>query len=374
MAVQFTDTSYNATGWYWEFGDGITSTDQNPVHLYIIPGVYSVNHESTNAHDFFWTNKSNYINVLSNPVHADFYADITSGNAPLTVHFTDTSTNATTWSWNFGDSNSSSSQNPTHIYSFAGTFTVSLTASNTYSTDTMTKVDYIVVSSPLPPAPVANFTGTPLTGDSPLLVTFTDLSTGTIDSWSWNFGDGNTSTTSSPSHTYAFSGTFDVSLQVTNTGGSDTMTKTGYITVTTDITPPDSITNLTGTPTSSCDGIVWTWTDPTTADFSHILAWLNGVAVGNVSKGVQRITLSGLGANTTYQVSSKTVDTHGNVNATFVNASATTNSMNCTAPSTGSKVIFVQSDSDLPLPPYIPIFAIAIGMGMIIMHKRQRKE
>ena len=373
MAVQFTDTSYNATDYYWEFGDGATSIDQNPVHSYTVPGIYSVNHESTNAHDFFWTNKSNYINVLSNPVHADFYADTTSGNAPITVHFTDTSTNATTWSWDFGDSNSSSSRNPTHIYSFAGTFTVSLTASNTYSTDTMTKVDYIVVSSPLPPAPVANFTATPLSGYTPLLVSFTDESTGIIDTWLWNFGDGNTSGSSSPSHTYAFAGTFDVSLQVSNTGGSDTMTKLGYITVTTDTTPPASITNLTGTPTSSCDGIIWKWIDPTDADFSYILAWLNGVAVGNVPKGVQQITLSGLAANTTYTVSSKTVDTHGNINATFVNASATTNSMNCTAPATGSKIILVQGDSEVPLPTYLTPVALCIAMGIIIMHKRQRK-
>ncbi|MCK9631897.1 MAG: PKD domain-containing protein [Methanoregula sp.] len=80
-------------------------------------------------------------------------------------------------------------------------------------------------------APVANFTGSPLSGTAPLNVTFTDTSTGSPTNWSWSFGDGNTSTNRNSSHTYTAAGTYDVSLTATNAGGSDTETKVEYVTV-----------------------------------------------------------------------------------------------------------------------------------------------
>jgi len=80
-------------------------------------------------------------------------------------------------------------------------------------------------------APVADFSGTPVTGTYPLNVTFTDLSTDATG-WSWTFGDGGTSTAQNPSHTYTVDGTYTVSLTVTNPVGNDTETKSGFITVT----------------------------------------------------------------------------------------------------------------------------------------------
>ncbi|MDI6782035.1 MAG: PKD domain-containing protein [bacterium] len=87
-----------------------------------------------------------------------------------------------------------------------------------------------------PFVPAANFSGTPTSGTKPLLVQFTDLSTGSITSWSWQFGDGGTSTQASPAHTYTTTGTFTVSLEVTSPYGSDTATKTDYIVVASAIT------------------------------------------------------------------------------------------------------------------------------------------
>ena len=78
----------------------------------------------------------------------------------------------------------------------------------------------------------ADFSGYPLSGNSPLSVQFNDTSTGTITSYFWNFGDGSTSTSANPSHIYLGGGTFTVSLIVTGPDGSDTETKPGYITVT----------------------------------------------------------------------------------------------------------------------------------------------
>lgn len=84
-----------------------------------------------------------------NPPVANFSADTTSGDAPLNVNFSDASTNSPdSWSWNFGDGNTSTAQNPSHTYTTAGSFTVSLTVSNADGSDNETKVDYITVNDP----------------------------------------------------------------------------------------------------------------------------------------------------------------------------------------------------------------------------------
>ena len=165
---------------------------------------------------------------------AAFSASPTSGAAPLNVAFTDTSAGSiTTWSWKFGDGttivgNTITDRNPSHTYSAAGTYTVSLTVTGPGGSNTATKTNYITVSAS-PPA--ADFSASPTSGVAPLNVAFTDTSTGSITSRSWNFGDGTTSTLQNPSHTYSAAGTYTVSLTVTGPGGSNTATKTNYITV-----------------------------------------------------------------------------------------------------------------------------------------------
>ena len=82
-------------------------------------------------------------------------------------------------------------------------------------------------------APVVNFTANTTTGTAPLSVQFTDTSTGSPTAWAWDFGDNSTSTSRNPVHTYANAGTYTVSLTASNSAGSNTMTRTSYITVTT---------------------------------------------------------------------------------------------------------------------------------------------
>jgi PKD repeat protein len=172
--------------------------------------------------------------TVLNPPVAAFSGTPVSGDYPLNVVFTDLSSNTpTSWSWTFGDGGTATAQNPSHTYTAAGTYTVSLTATNGDGSDTETKTAYINVTEPATPTPpVAAFTGTPVSGDYPLNVTFADQSSNAPTSWSWTFGDGGTSTAQNPSHTYTAAGTYTVALTATNTYGSDTETKTGYITVT----------------------------------------------------------------------------------------------------------------------------------------------
>ena len=81
------------------------------------------------------------------------------------------------------------------------------------------------------PGPTANFTATPTSGTAPLNVQFTDSSTGTPTSWAWDFGDGGTSTLKNPAHTYATAGTYSVKLTATNASGSNSVTKSNLVSV-----------------------------------------------------------------------------------------------------------------------------------------------
>ena len=110
-----------------------------------------------------------------------------------------------------------------------------LTATNSMGSSTKTRIEYITIPGFLlapPNEPVVNFTATPTYGSVPLLVQFTDLSTGFVDpvSYLWDFGDGGTSTVRNASHTFTTPGYHTVSLTVTgNDGHSESEIKPGYI-------------------------------------------------------------------------------------------------------------------------------------------------
>ena len=154
LTVRFTDTSTGEiTAWLWDFGDGATSTEQNPTHTYTAPGTYTVSLTATNAGGSSTESKTDYIMVMAPPPVADFSANTTAGPAPLAVRFTDTSTGEiTAWSWDFGDGNTSSERDPVHTYTTTGNYTVALTVSNSHAEDTMRKEHYIQVQKPLPSA------------------------------------------------------------------------------------------------------------------------------------------------------------------------------------------------------------------------------
>ncbi len=131
------------TSWYWQFGDGITNTTQNPVHTYEIPGIYTVSLRALNNQTGGYGVWNNYITVtdgvvpqptetpVPGKITTQFSAYPTSGNAPLTVDFRDKSSgNPITWDWDFGDGNHSSLQNPSHVYTTAGSYPVTLSVKN----------------------------------------------------------------------------------------------------------------------------------------------------------------------------------------------------------------------------------------------------
>ena len=225
LTVAFTDQSTGSIiSWLWDFGDGASSTSQNPGHTYTDPGTYNVVLTVSNG----TVTSSDYVCItVRYPVPvADFNASVISSQAPFLAQFTDTSTGTiTNWSWDFGDGGASTSQNPTHTYISAGIYTVTLIVNGPGGTSGP-KSTTITVSPP-----VADFTASATLGTAPFTMQFTDLSTGTIASRLWDFGDGQTGTILNPAHTYSTPGTFTVSLTAYGPAGSSTNTKNTYITV-----------------------------------------------------------------------------------------------------------------------------------------------
>ena len=150
--VQFMDTSVNfigdITSWQWDFqNDGIIDSYlQNPTYTYAIAGVYSVSLTVSDSTNTDIELKEDYITVEA-PLFSDFEVDITDGDAPLEVNFTDLSTgNIIAWMWDFDNDGTidSNIQNPTYIYAEAGVYSVSLKITDGVTEITELKEDYML--------------------------------------------------------------------------------------------------------------------------------------------------------------------------------------------------------------------------------------
>lgn len=166
---------------------------------------------------------------------ASFSPSAVSGAAPLSVTFTNTSTNATSYTWSFDDGTSSTVTSPTHTFTAMGSYEVTLVASDGSSSRLANTT--ITVAAP---APVASFTVSASSGHAPLSVRFGNRSRN-ASSYLWSFGDSSASSIeASPTHTFAKAGTFTVTLTATGPGG--TATRTATITVAEPL--PDLALNL----------------------------------------------------------------------------------------------------------------------------------
>lgn len=245
LSVVFSDSSVGAASWYWDFGNGKTSTTKNPTCLYDTPGVYSVKlviNRSSQCPDSII--KTNLIVVRG--INTNFIADTTKGCAPLNVHFSNTSTilfsQLSKWKWDFGVSSltndTSNLQSPTYTYTLPGLYTVKLTATDTSGCAvTKTIANYIDTRKP-----VANFKADTVRclGE---LDSFINLSTGAV-SYLWNFGDGDTSSARNPLHAYRNYGRYTVTLKAFGANGCDsTLIRNLYI----HIDSPKVDFNISGT-------------------------------------------------------------------------------------------------------------------------------
>lgn len=155
-----------------------------------------------------------------------FVAAPMNGTAPLTVTFTDTSSNMpTNWHWSFGDGATGTGPKVSHTYTEPGTYSITLRVSNPAGSYMKTWSNRITVTTP----PIAAFSVDKTSGEPPATMRFTDRSTGGIISWNWNFGDGTTSKLQHPTHIYTEPGVYSVTLTAGNAYGTGTQTQNNLI-------------------------------------------------------------------------------------------------------------------------------------------------
>lgn len=217
----FTDASSaivgTVNGYFWDFGDATTSISPNTVHVYTMPGTYTVTHIVTGSNGCKDTIQIP-ITIYSLP-NANFNFNTPCSNNITTFLDTSIAFPATivNWNWYFGDGSSDTvNQNPTHIYSAAGTYTATLIIeTNLGCFDTIQQV--VTVR----PSPVADFSMSENPANALDIIYFTDQSTpqSTLINWYWNFGDSLLSNQQNPSHSYLNQGDFQIVLVVTDQWG-----------------------------------------------------------------------------------------------------------------------------------------------------------
>ncbi|MCK9218718.1 MAG: PKD domain-containing protein [Bacteroidales bacterium] len=306
--VNFQDISQPNGGiiisWNWDFGDpgsgaNNTSTLQNPWHVYSLGTTYQVKLIVQNINNCYDT--IIHPVIISSAPSAHYAADLVcQGNL---THFTDQSVphsgTLVSWNWNFGDGNTSILQNPTHLYTTAGVFNVSLTVLNSFNCQSDT-LGEVVVQSP----PNALFEYENSCKGAP--IQFHDLSytpMGVINSWHWNFGDGDSSSLQNPSHIYVTQGIYLVTLTVTNTFGC---LSSFSLPVTVYINPTAGYTYFS----KYCPQGKVSFTDHSTASNVPIVSWL-WIFENGYTSITQNPTYTFSITDTTYLVSLIVTDANG---------------------------------------------------------------
>jgi PKD repeat protein/Zn-dependent protease len=157
LTVIFTDRTAGSTrSWRWDFGDGTTSTEQNPTHTYTKPGTYTVTLSLANEFGIGRVAKSGLIMTGVVP-GAEFAAEPREGDPPLTVRFHDFSSGTPIeWLWDFGDGFTSNEKDPVHTYPNAGSYNITLHVANAFGSDMLTRPDLVRVGesgAAITPAP-----------------------------------------------------------------------------------------------------------------------------------------------------------------------------------------------------------------------------
>ncbi len=223
--VTFQNTSQASLTSKWTFSDG-NSSSQLPSVTRNFTSAGSYNVKLVNIYAACTDSLVKTIKILPPPT-VDFTSNTPGAcKGPLAVTLQDISPGAVSWLWNFGDGGTSTQKAPSHTYTQAGEYDVSLTiTTSTGCTNTLTKSKFIRITPP-----VVQITNAPAGGCAPFL--FSPVAgINTVDAVStylWDFGDGGaTSTSANPSHTYNATGNYTIKLTITTTGGcSATLTLT----------------------------------------------------------------------------------------------------------------------------------------------------
>ena len=227
QTVQFTNESNDPDGsissWQWSFGDGGSSTTQNPTHQYTDDGAYTVTLKVTDD-DGATDSTSHSVTISNQAPIASFDYSPSEPETNEIVNFnasgsSDPDGSIEKYKWDFGDSSTGTGQKLAHSYSDNNAYTVTLTVTDDDGATNSTSKHVTVASL----GPTAAFTYSPSTPTTQQTIQFTDESNdpdGSISSWQWSFGDGGSSTTQNPTHQYTDDGAYTVTLKVTDDDGA----------------------------------------------------------------------------------------------------------------------------------------------------------
>lgn len=213
LEVHFTTLSQTADKWFWSFGDGDTSHQQNPKHIYQDSGKFNVLlviETKEGCRDSVQYN--NYIITFADSI-SGIQGDTIKGCLPLPIDFSGNSIGSNQWLWDFGNGDSSTLSNPTYTYHSPGTYTVSLTTFNANGCSVFIEnFATFQIDSIVPKISAIGF------DCKNGLIQLTD-STKNILSWFWDFGDGTYSNLQSPIHQYPDTLVYSITLTLTNLNG-----------------------------------------------------------------------------------------------------------------------------------------------------------
>jgi len=226
LSVQFTDVSSGTNApvvaWSWAFGDGGTSTEQNPAHTYAADGIYEVTLSIVTA-DSCTSTITQHICIgngggWEGPECQAMFYFIQDSSDLATFYFQDYSLGTiTSWLWNFGDGNTSTEQNPTHTYAEPGIYIVTLTVNGANCENTM----YMIVATDdnILYENTCAALYLPFIYPDELTVFLLNLSSPDAISYTWDYGDGTTSSDPFGFHQYAESGVYTITLTIVTASG-----------------------------------------------------------------------------------------------------------------------------------------------------------
>jgi len=234
LIVNFTGNAGGGTAPFtygWVFGDGGTSTSQNPAHTYATAGHYTATLTVTDDSRMS-ANATVSVSVdatITSLLAAQIGASALSGEAPLAVSFSGIASGGQapyTFRWSFGDGGTSTDQNCSRSYATAGNYTVTLTVTDRSAATASSSVT-VRATAPVVTVLSANGLGSPSTGRAPLFVQFAATAGGGSAPYvyHWGFGDGTSSNRQNPAHTFSSAGTYTVTLTVTDARAARTITR-----------------------------------------------------------------------------------------------------------------------------------------------------
>lgn len=230
--VVFENMSFEASVYRWDFGDGTTPVfEKNPSHVFSEEGIYNV--ELTAYGNGGMHTEIKTIYIVTKPI-IDFSVSDTLILVNDSVTFTGIASSGvlpSAWFWTFGDGTTSTIQNCSHKYSSPGIYDITLTAVNACGNSYLEKKKLIKVNANGSP-PIVNFNANNITINVGQTINFTDLTVNSPDTWNWNFAGGfpgNSNAQNPLNIQYNTPGYYDVTLTASNSFGTNSLTKTGYI-------------------------------------------------------------------------------------------------------------------------------------------------